>query len=324
MTRLVLAAALLFAAARAEAAARVVVVETSDASELAWSTGQRAVVAELMAGDVDLVLRPSHARSVDALEREVVDAAREPDTAGAVGVAREGSVGFALVALPTGRSPVRIEDDVGQGAVADGAVALRVSEVLNARRFDLPPDRAPSKSAPVAESPPPTPVWPWVGVAVVAARGASTAAPTLTAGLRVPMTDWISIEPSGTFMLGALRVDTRAGDVLLSARQAALELVVAPTARRGLSGGVGAGAGVAWLSGVPRASAGYAGTERSTTVSLLALRGFGVWQERRLRLLAFAEISALLPPVTVHATGTEVARVGIPWLTGGLALGYAL
>jgi hypothetical protein len=52
-------------------------------------------------------------------------------------------------------------------------------------------------------------------------------------------------------------------------------------------------------------------------VSLLALRGFVVWQERRLRLLAFVEVSALVPPATIRAASAEVARVGLPWFAHG-------
>jgi hypothetical protein len=92
---------------------------------------------------------------------------------------------------------------------------------------------------------------------------------------------------------------------------------------RGLSAGVGAGGGVAWLSAVPRASAGYEGTEQSTQVSLLSLRGFGAWQTRHLKALLFLEVSATLPAVSVRASGTEVASLGQPWLTSGVALGYS-
>jgi hypothetical protein len=58
-------------------------------------------------------------------------------------------------------------------------------------------------------------------------------------------------------------------------------------------------------------------------VSVLALRGFGGWQARHLRLLAFVEVSALLPSLTLRAGSAEVARVGQPWLLGGIAVGYA-
>jgi hypothetical protein len=269
------------------------------------------------------VLRPSQAGSVAALEREVLLAAREPDTAGAVGVGREGSLGFALVALAAGRAPVRIEDDLRQGPVADGAVALRVSEVLRVRTFELPPERAPPEPPPRVEEAQAAPVWPWLALAGVVARGASGVAPAVAMGLRVPLGEWVSLEPSGAFTLGTLRVDSAAGDVALSVRQAVLELVIAPNERLGLTGGVGAGGGVAWVTGTPSPGAGYIGTERSTQVSVLALRGFGGWQARHLRLLAFVEVSALLPSLTLRAGSAEVARVGQPWLLGGIAVGYA-
>jgi hypothetical protein len=317
------AAAVLLAAARAGATQKVVVLEPQPTSDLAWPAGERAVVAELLASDVELVLRSSNAPTVVELEREVLAAAAEPDTAGAVGVGRDGNVGFALVAPHSGRPPVRVQDDVGQGAVAEGAVALRVSEVLRARRFDLPPEapRPPVVRAP--DEPEVGPVWPWFSFGGVAARGASSVAPAMALGVRVPVHPWVSLEPSAGLTLGGLEARTAAGDVALSARRATLELVVAPTAHRGLSAGAGAGGGVAWVLAVPRASAGYEGVERSTEVSMLTLRGFAAWQARHLKALAFLELAAMLPAVTVRASGTELARVGQPWVTGGLAVGYS-
>jgi hypothetical protein len=321
MKRAVLAAAFLFTAPRAFASGRVVVVEPESSADFAWPSGERAVVAELMASDVELVLRPSQAPTLQKLEQEVLEAAAEPDTAGAVGVGREGSRGVALVAPRAGRAPVRIEDDVQQGPVAEGAVALRVSEVLRVRHFELPPvpEKRPISAKP--EEPQPS-LWPWLSVAGVAAHGASGVAPALAMGLRVPLHSWLSLEPAGAFTLSGLNVETSAGDVKLSERQATLEVVVAPNARRGLSAGLGAGGGIAWFSAAPRAAEGYVGLESSTEVALVALRGFGAWQSRHLRVLAFLELSMMLPAVTVRAEGTELEQVGTPWAMGGLALGY--
>ncbi len=114
-------------------------------------------------------------------------------------------------------------------------------------------------------------------------EGASGVSAVTGVGVRVPLHPWVSLEPSGGFTIGGLDVQTAAGDVTLSLRRATLEIVVAPVTHRGLSAGVGAGGGVAWLSAVPRANAGYEGTEQSTQVSLLALRGFGAWQTRHLK-----------------------------------------
>jgi hypothetical protein len=166
------------------------------------------------------------------------------------------------------------------------------------------------------------PLWPWISVGGVGSRGASSVSAVTGVGVRVPVHPWISLEPSGGFTIGGLDVQTAAGDVTLSLRRATLEIVVAPVTHRGISAGVGAGGGVAWLSAVPRAKAGYEGTEQSTQVSLLALRGFGAWQTRHLKTLLFLELAAMLPAVTVRASGTELARLGQPWLTSGVALGY--
>jgi hypothetical protein len=323
MRRLVLAAGVLVAAPGAFATERVVVVEPSATMAFSWVSGARAVVAELMVSDVQLVLRPSQAATIAELSREVLDAAAEPATAGAVGVGREGSLGFALVARHAGRAPVRIEDDIRKGPVADGAVALRVSEVLRVRSFDLPPEPLRPEPLPRPPEPPLAPAWPWLGVAGVAARGASGVAPVLAFGLRVPLGRWVALEPSGAVTLGTLRVGTVAGDVELATRQALLELVFAPSTDRGLTAGAAAGGGLAWLTAVPRAGAGYIGRERSTQVSALALRGFGAWHAHHLRVMAFLEAGVFFPAATLRAGSMDVARVGQPWVMSGVALGYS-
>jgi hypothetical protein len=330
MRRVLIVAALLCAAPVVHGAERVVVLEPSSTSDLAWPSGQRAVVAELVASGVELVIRPSSAENANALELEVIGAARELGARGAVGVGRLGSLGFAFVVLHDAQGSIRIEDDAKQGPVADGAVALRVSEVLKVRHFNLPPEPPkPEPKAPVApprERPPAAEhrpsLWPWLAFAGMASRGASSMAPALALGLRVPFNAWLSLEPSGAFSLGPLRVDTPAGDVDLSVRRALLEVVIAPTDHQGLSAGVGAGAGVAWLAGSAVATAGYAAVDRSTQVSVISLRGFGVWQAEQFRLLGFAEISALLPAATVYASGNEVGRLGQPSMMAGVAVGY--
>ncbi len=317
------AAALFAAASVAGAAPRVIVLEPPATSEHAWPSGERAVVAELLASDVELVLRPSTALNLDELELEVLEAATEPDAAGAVGVGREGLQGIAIVAPHSGRPPVLVQDDVRQGAVAEGAVALRVSEVLRARRFELPPESKRRNEAPRVEEAPPLSLWPWVALGGVGSRGASSVAAATSVGVRVPLHPWVSLEPSGGLTLGGLPVQTAAGDVTLFLRRVTLELVVAPVTQRGFSAGAGAGGGMAWLSAVPRAKPGYEGTERSTQVSLFALRGFAAWQTRHLKTFLFLELSVMLPAVTVRASGTELSRLGQPWLSSGVGLGYS-
>jgi hypothetical protein len=333
--RVLLAATLLLAAPAATAADKVVVVEVHAASPFAWPSGQRAVVAELMAGDVELVLRPSRSADEEQLELEVRRAAQEPGTTGAVGVGRSGTVGFALVASSAAAAPMRIEDDVRQGPVAEGAIALRVSEILEVRRFDLPPlapAPAPAPAAPTAVRPPVAPppeperplFWPFIAAGGMAAQGAAGIVPAVGLGLRVPLGSWLALEPSGSFSLGRLRVNSTAGDVSLLARQATLEVLIGPTDDRSLSAGLGAGGGFASFSSSARAKAGYVGVEQSTQTAMLAVRGFGAWQTGRLRLVAFVEVSTLVPAVSVRASDHEVARVGQPWVMSGVAVGYGV
>jgi len=327
--RLGVLAAFLIAAPCAAGERVVVMLEPPDDATLAWPSGRRAVVAELSLGDVELVLRSTRAATVADYEAEVLAAAAEPEAAGAVGVARQGSRGVAFVALAGARSTIRVEDDVNQGSVAEGAVALRVAELLRVRTFALPPPAPPPSSPPASPEPTPSnepprpswPVWPWLGFGGVAARGASGAAPMVAIGLRVPLSGWFYLEPSAAFTVDSLDVETPAGEVALSARQATVGLVLAPEDPKTLSGGIGVNAGLVWLSGLPRASAGYAGTESGTAVSVVGLRGFGTWHTGSIAIMAFAEAALLLPAVSVRADGAELARVGQPWLMAGLAVG---
>lgn len=140
-------------------------------------------------------------------------------------------------------------------------------------------------------------------------------------GLRVPLSGFLHLEPSAAFTVDSLNVDTPAGEVALSARQATVGVVFAPENPGMLSGGIGVNAGLVWLSGLPRANAGYAGTESGTAVSTLGLRGFGTWHLGSIAIMAFAEAALLLPAVSVRADGSELTRVGQPWLMAGLAVG---
>jgi hypothetical protein len=85
MRSFLVAAALSAAAPVAVAAPSVIVLEVPATSQHAWPSGERAVVAELLASDVELVLRASNAPSLAELEQEVLKAATEPSASVARG-----------------------------------------------------------------------------------------------------------------------------------------------------------------------------------------------------------------------------------------------
>ena len=114
-----------------------------------WPEGTRAVIAELATSAEQVLVRPSSSSTFAALMSELEIAAGEEQTVGAVCVGKSGSVGIAYVWVAGGASAIRVEYDLREGAVAEGAVALRVSQILHVTNLELPSARK--------EAPPPPP-----------------------------------------------------------------------------------------------------------------------------------------------------------------------
>ena len=114
-----------------------------NASLSPWPEGTRAVIAELSASDDQVLVRPSSAATLSSLMTELEKAASEEQTVGAVCIGQSGSAAIAYVWVNGGSSAIRVEDDTREGAVAEGALALRVTEILHVRNVELPSARRP-------------------------------------------------------------------------------------------------------------------------------------------------------------------------------------
>jgi hypothetical protein len=259
--------------------------------------------------------------------RELETAAGEEQTVGAVCVGKSGSVGIAYVWMSGGSSAIRVDDDMREGAVAEGAVALRVTEILHVRNLELPSARK-EKPKPPQTPPPAPPKGPpafttWLGVGALTSSDASGPVPVVSVGARVPFASIFAVEASATSAFGWLQVHTDAGNAEVSMQSLSLHAVLDPWAARSASLSFGLGGGVVWAAELGEPRPGYANLYDSTTVGLLSARIGAVLGEGKLRLVGYVEPGMLVPAVTLAADGHEVARLGRPWFSAMLGLGFS-
>jgi hypothetical protein len=321
---LALSALLLWASICASAAAderrRIVVLEARVPDETAWPEGSRAVVAELAARDDELVLRVADTDEPGALSRTLWAAAHEPGTFGAVAVVRNESRGVALVQLRGQKGAIRVEDELSQGVIAEGAVALRVSELLHVRGFELPPSEAPAPTANVDAA---LAIQPWVAVGAFGSSGGEDLAPALALGARIPVAGAFEVEGSGALSLSGFEVATSAGTASISTQQIALHAYFNPAPNAPFGFALGLGGGVAWLSETARPAEGYSGRDAAAVAGLTSARAVASLSHGRLRWFALAEASLLVPSVRVRADADDLATLGRPWWFAALGLGFA-
>lgn len=323
-SRLALSALLAWASVCTSVAAeerrRIVVLEARGPDETAWPEGSRAVVAELAARDDELVLRATSSEEPGALSRALLAAAHEPGTFGAVAVVRNEGRGVALVQLRGQKSAIRVEDDLSQGVIAEGSVALRVSELLHVRGFELPPSRTPAATAQADAA---VAIQPWVAIGAFGSSGGDAPAPALALGARIPVAAAFGLEGSGALSLAGFEVATSAGTASVSTQQVSLHAYFDPMRDAPLGVALGLGGGVAWLSETASAAEGYSGFDTSALAALASARAVASLNHGRLRLFALGEASLLLPSVRVRADDDELATLGRPWLFVAIGLGFA-
>jgi hypothetical protein len=299
-----------------------------NASLSPWPEGTRAVIAELATSNDQVLVRPSASTTFAALMSELERAAGEEQTVGAVCVGKSGSAGIAYVWVNGGSGAIRVEDDMREGAVAEGAVALRVSELLHVRNLDLPSARKEKPSTPEAPPPPPKPNGPppfttWLGLGAITSSDASGPAPMVSVGARVPFSPMFGVEAAAVSGFGWLKVQSVAGSSEVSMQALTLHAILDPWADRLASLSFGVGGGLAYASVLGQPSEGYASHYDSTTVGLFTARIGGTLRGGNLSLVAYLEPGVFAPPVTLAASGTEVARLGRPWFSGMIGLGFS-
>jgi hypothetical protein len=221
---------------------------------------------------------------------------------------------------------------VREGAVAEGAVALRVTELLHARNLELPSTRRPQAPKPDKEPPPQKPpietkgppaFLAWLGVGALATSDAAGPVPVVSVGGRVRLPPVLGVEGAATSAFGWLRVRTEPGLSDVNMESLTLHAVIDPWSESDASVSLAVGGGLAYAAVVAEPNTGYTSSFDSTTVGLLSARLGTTIRGGNLAFVAYAEPGILVPPVTLTADGREIARLGQPWFTAVLGLGFS-
>jgi hypothetical protein len=271
------------------------------------------------------------------LLEELKTAARRPATVAAVAVVRDGTAGVAYVWTVRDANVVQVTADTGEGAVAEGALALRVTELVRARELPPAPEPtgakapAPPASAPAepAKAPEPTPektpVLLWVGGGPTFAAGADGPLVAAALGLRIPLgLPHLGLDAGAAISLTPLRLATSAGSVEIAARQATLHVLFDPWSSSTLNLAIGAGFGAVWLDQSASADPGYEAHSDQTVVGVASIRARGAVQSGNVSFVLALEPGLLLPAASVHADGEELARIGRPWTTITAGFGWLI
>lgn len=316
---------------------RVMVLMSRELSARPWPEGTQAVIAELAARNYQVVVVSSDAHDLSALLEELERAAHAPATSAAIAVLRDGSLGVAYVWTPRDGNVVQVQAETSDGAVGEGALALRVTELIRARDLALPAPGAPEKPAappaPKAKAARPiappvakesgTPPLLWLGAGPTFVSGADAPLVAAVLGARLP-TGFrpLALDASAAISITPLRIGTDAGTVDVSARQAALHLLYDPWSRSIVNLALGAGLGAVWLDETARAKAGYTANADDAYVGLLSLRARGSVQSGNLSFVVTAEPGVLLQSASIRASGSELSRIGRPWTTISAGFGW--
>jgi hypothetical protein len=262
----------------------VIVLRPSQGTLESWAEGTQAVVAELVAGGYELTLRSSSVRDRAAAIAELERAAHEPGIIGGVFVTRDGELGMAYVSTRDGGT-VRIETGLAAGAVGEGELALRITQLLGPARIeverrdeeekvDVPRVVAPPPSAPPAPAPKDVPSHTMVALQAGLAFSSDLTEPLPVAGLTLQQSvlGALSIEATARLTLGASRLETSAGSAELSSQEVRVHASFEPLREEQVALSFGLGGGVVWVHAEGVSSATGSATEDSTRVGVLSAR----------------------------------------------------
>ncbi|MGC4091613.1 MAG: hypothetical protein QM756_27780 [Polyangiaceae bacterium] len=316
---------------------RVVVLMSRGLPETPWPEGTQAVIAELAASHYQVIVESTAANELGALLADLRDAANQDDNAGAVAVVRARGAGIAYVWTRRDANVVQVHSDNTEGAVSEGALALRVLELIRARSLPLPePKEAPRlaekpkrQESPAPESPPPSEpakarkALLWLGVGPTFAAGAPGPLVEAALGARFAVWQPLSLEAGAAVSLAPLGVDTSAGSVELSSRRLSTHLMLEPWRSALFRVGLGAGGGALWLSESARAASGFTAHADDTYLGFLSMRASGALQSGDLSFVLALEPGLLLRRASIRAGGAEVASFGSGWLNLSAGIGYS-
>ena len=305
----------------------VIVLRPSQGPLESWAEGTQTVVAELVAGGYELTLRSSSARDRADAVAELERAASEPGIIGGVLVIREGELGVAYV-WTREAGAVRIEASVAAGAIGEGELALRATQLLGPARidFDKPAAirRVPTPSTPPPRAPRAAPTHTMLAFQAGLVFSSDLTEPLPVAGLTVRrgLFGSLSIEASGWLTLGASRLETPAGSVDITSQEIRLHASFEPLREEKIALSLGLGGGVVWVHGEGVARASDSVAEDTTRVGVVSARATVTLKHDDLRLLLGLEPGVTLPAVSISA-GDEAVRLGRPWTLASVGLGWS-
>lgn len=304
-----------------------------------WQEAEHRVAAELETSGFRVVRRPIHAATQEELMRQLLNSA--PSFASFVMV-REGKGGAALVWL-AGNARIKhfTIDDVSSSSAA-GAIALRVTEMLNmqvltiavpvpAAEPETESTRAEPSEAPAARESTPADVAPrphrgmvWFGPSAVVSSDANRPGGGGALGIGIPLTELLSLEAAVDLVPIPLIAESTAGTTELTSTSARLfgQLNTALGTMWRL--GIGLGAGVIRVASHSEPAPGFEAQSATTSAALVTARGrVQLETEGGFSALLSIDPALALPAISIRADNTEVARLGRPWVTGTLALGWS-
>jgi hypothetical protein len=315
---------------RANADSRPVIVLLPDhLGSDEWSEGTQAVIAELSANGFQVIEQRSHAETAGELLSEVAHVATSQSTLGVVAVLREGDTGAAYVWTEHGEHVLRDDSSGTHGAVAEGAVALRVVEFLRTETLKFPigvsvPQRPqkPEKrgNVPTAQS---GRFSPWLGISTVVPTIEATMPLNLSGGASVRTVSTLSVDLTARVSVVPGRFDTGAGRFSLSSEELGGRLMFDPMSNSQVTFAVGLGVSSLWLQESATGNVGFRGKSDSTQVMLVAARARLTLRSQRWFGVVVLDPGLTVPQVSVGSNLGQVARLGRPWLATEVGVGWA-
>jgi len=307
----------------------VIVLIANDLGSDEWPEGTQNVIAELSANGFQVVRRWSHAASAGELLAEVAHSASPEAVLGVVAVLREGNTGAAYVWTEHGERVLRDDSSGAHGAVAEGAVALRVVEELRTETLKFPMDvsatqrpKKPEQARTVHASHSPS-LNSWLGVSTVLPTSAATMPLQMSLGTAVVLTSPIALDLGARVGILPGKFETSAGHFALRSVEFGGRLMFDPMLARHVSFALGLGVSSLSLQETATGDAGYLGKKDYTQVMLLALRARLTLRSRRFFGVFVVDPGLTVPSVSVRSNLGEVAHLGRPWLTTELGVGWS-
>jgi hypothetical protein len=303
----------------------VMVLEPDDLGTEQWPEGTRAVIAELSANGFRVVEAQSHAPTAGALLAEVAHTASPASVLGVVAVLREGDTGAAYVWTARGERVLRDDTPGARGAVAEGAIALRVVEFFRNEQLEFPLGE-PSPPRRVAPAPPPSSPsrgMLWLGAGTALSWNSGTPPLDVHLGATLALVSPFSVDLGGSVGLLPERIESSAGRLSLRAQQFGGRVMFDPGLPSSVGLAVGLGASSLWLQERATGRADFQGKYDTTQVMLLAARARLALRQSRLAAVLVLDSGVTFPAISVRADQREVTRLGRPWTTVTLGGGWA-